>query len=83
MTTDTQSIQPFSDRDYLEFLMHKLKVMKDHGNRFYAGKSDVDKRLFDTAKKEVNDFLLLLKKRGFDGSRFANLKSYEQASLFK
>lgn len=62
---------PSSDRDYLELLLYKLKVMKDRGAMYYSGKNETDKRYFDAAKKEVNDLIHILKKKGYDGSRYA------------
>lgn len=79
MTTDIPNIQ-HTDKDYLEMLLHKLSVMKFHGSNYYARKQDTDKRMFDKARKEVNDFMLLLKKRGYSGDRF-NVAKLEQGRL--
>lgn len=75
--TDTQL--PSSDRDYLEILIHKLNVMKVHGTAYYARKMESDRKLFDAAKKDVNEFMLVLKKRGYSGKRYE--KVFVQTSL--
>jgi energy-converting hydrogenase A subunit M len=69
------------DKDYLEMLMHKLAVMKKHGSQYYAYKHDVDKRLFEAARKDVNEFLTLLKKRGYSGERFNTPPPVQQTLL--
>lgn len=78
-----EEVAPVVDptRDYLEMLIHKLDVMKYHGANYYARKQDTDKRYFDLAKKDVNNYLLLLKKRGYNGDRFKQMTAKEQ-SLF-
>jgi hypothetical protein len=84
MTTGTLNSPPSSDRDYLEMLMNKIKVMKQTGAQYYANKSmDANKRIFDAAKREVNEFYTLLVKRGYDPSRYdkpkvVQPKLYEQ-----
>ena len=80
MTTGIQNIQLSSDRDYLEYLLFKLVVMKFHGANYYARKQEVDKKLFDAARKEVNDFMAMLKRRGYSGERF-NLPKPIQTKL--
>lgn len=69
------------DRDYLEFLIYKVNQMKMHGQNYFARKMNADKMLYDQAKRELNEFLRLLKKRGYTGERF-NTKSY-QSNLFE
>lgn len=69
-----------TDRDYLEMLIFKLNKMKTHGTDYYARKMPADEKLFNAAKKEVNDFMLLLKKRGYSGDRFKELE-VKQGSL--
>lgn len=44
--------------------------MKYHGSNYYARKQDTDKRLFDRARADVNEYMSLLKKRGYSGDRF-------------
>jgi hypothetical protein len=83
MTTDTQNIQLSSnptDRDYLEMLLYKLAVMKFHGANYYARKQDTDKRLFDKARADVNEYMKMLNKRGYSGERF-NIKKPTQGKL--
>ncbi len=80
MTTYTQNSQEWSDRDYLELLLFKLSVMKFHGANYYARKQETDKRLFDAARKEVNEYMAVLKRRGYSGERF-NLPKPIQTKL--
>lgn len=80
MTTDTQNLQEWCDKDYLELLLCKLEVMKAHGKNYYARKMEADKRMFDAARKEVNDYIAILKRRGYSGERF-NKPKPTQAKL--
>lgn len=80
MTTDTQNLQEWSDKDYLELLMFKLEVMKFHGKNYYARKMNADKILFDASRKEVNEYIAILKRRGYSGERF-NKPKPTQAKL--
>lgn len=79
MTTATQSSPPLSDKDYLEMLMNKIKVMKQTGTAHYANKSsDTLKRYFDIARRELNEFYTLLIKRGYDPNRFDVVKPVQK-----
>lgn len=81
MTTETPNIPGShkTDRDYLEMLMNKLKVMKAAGNAYYANKTmDTLKREFDKAKRDVNEFYTLLIKRGYDQNRFDEKKPVQK-----
>lgn len=70
---------PSSDRDYLELLMCKLDVMKEHGSAYYARKMQSDERLFKAAKADVNELIRILKKKGYSGKRYD--KRFIQTSL--
>lgn len=70
------------DKDYLEMLIHKLNIMRKHGADYYARKMETDRKLFEAAKKNVNEYLMLLKKRGYSGDRFATVTPAEQQRLF-
>lgn len=59
-----------TDRDYLEMLMHKLNVMKTHGQAFFARKQKTDERLYNDARRDLNEFVIVLRKRGYSGARF-------------
>lgn len=61
-----------TDRDYLEMLMCKVQQMKLHGQNYFARKMQADERLYAQSKKELNEFLTILKRRGFSGDRFIN-----------
>lgn len=80
--TDNKDAEPITcvDRDYLEMLLYKFSIMKTHGANYYARKMDSDKRLFDAAKKDVNEYIHLLNKRGYSGKRF-DKKKPEQGRL--
>lgn len=69
-----------SDRDYLEMLIHKIDVMRTHGQAYYARKMQSDQRSYDAAKKELSEYVRLLKKRGYKGDRFEILPP-KQGSL--
>lgn len=71
--TGNQELQLSSDRDFLEMLIYKLGVMKFHGSAYYARKQDTDKRMFDAARADVNEFMRILKRRGYDGDRFKSV----------
>lgn len=72
MTGDpgTQELYSPTERDYLEFLIYKTNQAKMHGQAYFARKMTADKLLYDQAKKELNEFLRVLKKRGYAGERF-------------
>lgn len=70
-----------TERDYLEFLIYRINQTKVHGQAFFARKMLADKLLYDQAKKEMNEFLRVLKKRGYTGERF-HTKTY-QSKLFE
>lgn len=80
MTTEDPTSPPLSDKDYLELLLYKLGVMKNHGSAYYARKMESDKRLFEAAKADVNEFMRLLRKRGYDGSRYGKV-TFKQGEL--
>ena len=80
MIIDIQNTQEWSDRDYLELLLYKLSVMKQHGAAYYARKMQADKILFDAARKDVNTYMTLLKKRGYNGDKF-NTPKLKQGTL--
>lgn len=78
--TGEQNTQPLYniEKDYLEMLLHKLDVMKLHGTAYYARKMKSDERMFTAAKADVNEYIRLLKKRGYSGDRFKGaVKSQE------
>lgn len=70
-----------SDRDYLEMLMFKVEEMKRYGQAFYARKMKADELAYAEAKKDLIEWMRLLKKRGFNGQRFAQMPRYEQQRL--
>lgn len=78
---DTQESYNPIDRDYLEFLIYRVTQMKLHGQNYFARKMTADKLLYDQAKRELNEYLRVLKKRGYTGERF-HTKTY-QSNLFE
>lgn len=56
-------------------LMFKVAKMKFHGQAFYARKMNADKNLYENSKTELNEFLQLLKKRGYNYDRFHNTEA--------
>lgn len=59
-----------TDRDFLELLLCKIITMKTTGNSYFARKMRADEILYNQAKKDLNEYLIILKRRGYDGSRF-------------
>lgn len=59
------------DRDYLEMLMNKIKLMKTAGALYYSNKTmETNRKAFEATRKDMNEFYTLLKKRGYNPDRF-------------
>lgn len=59
-----------TDRDFLEMLMYKISAMKFHGTNYFARKMRADEILYNQAKKELNEYMVILKRRGYSFDRF-------------
>lgn len=68
-----------TDKDYLEMLMCKIVTMKTTGAAYFARKMRADEILYNQAKKDLNEYLVILKRMGYDGSRF--IQKPKQGSL--
>lgn len=70
--TGAPVMQPLleSDRDHLEFMLYLTLEMKKHGQAWFARKMPGDEKLYNEAKERLNNFIRVLKKRGYNYDRF-------------
>lgn len=57
-------------KDAADYLLNKIQAMRKAQRDYFARKMDFDKRLATRLEKEIDDIILRMKARGYNGDRF-------------